>query len=536
MKRDGTLEETPLPVLLDGILREERTCTLELKLRQLEKRIVFEDGAPVACASNLLHETLGKYLVEKGKLTEAQYQAALGESISTGAQMGELLVQKQLVAPFDLYKQLQANLAHKILDCFRWGDAKWKLIPDAEPSKSALTMNSAQLILTGTSNFLPFDIVATHLTFTDDQRFAAVPTPPPHAADLKLSGKDARFFQALRSRPTFNELMAATALDVEAAMRKLYALVVLGLVGFADQVNKDAQKPTVSAQAAAGVSGPAAAQGAGQAATPAAGASAAAAPMAATLTAATPASAAGPAGVPYSDEDPALRDALMAAFLEHRTRDPFAQLGVDEDAQAGALKKAFLAVADRFSPVRFHTAELKEKAEALLLAYARAFSALADPEQAALWKKRRAAAAEKKRSEVKPSTADQFRIRTDLLDARSQFEDGKARLAEGNARGALEYFEYACDIDPKPLHRAYRAWSRFQLDPERNAKLALQELTDTLKDEAGDEPFRFAAEIHRKFGNWADAETMFRKAFKLNPANRGYADAIATMVKAQQKR
>ncbi|MGZ3458685.1 MAG: DUF4388 domain-containing protein, partial [Archangium sp.] len=110
-QREGALAETPFPLLLHALAIEERTCTLELKVRQREKRITFEDGAPVACSSNLLHETLGKFLVEKGKLTEADYQKALAESVQTEVPIGGLLVQKGLLSPFDLYKQMQANMA-----------------------------------------------------------------------------------------------------------------------------------------------------------------------------------------------------------------------------------------------------------------------------------------------------------------------------------------------------------------------------------------------------------------------------------------
>lgn len=523
--REGNLQETPLPLLLNAILVEERTCTLELRHRQLEKRIVFEDGAPIACSSNLLHETLGKYLVEKGKLTEAQYQVALAESISTSTEMGELLVRKQLVAPFDLYKQLQANLAHKILDAFRWADAKYRLIADAEASDSALRINTAQLILTGTSTLLPFDTVATHLTFVDEQRFAAVPVPPPAAADIKLSGKDARFFQALRHRPNFGELMQQTGLDVEPAMRKLYALIVLGLADVVESLS--AQHATSEPAPAMPVAVPTERRGPAPAPETAPPAPASAAPV-------TPMTAAAPP--PTQDEDPRARDALLHAFLEHRARDPFTLLGVPETVTTAQLKKAFLDAADRFAPLRFGSADLKEKAESLLIAYARAFSTLVDPEQLALWKQRKKAADERRRTEVKPSTAEQFRIRTDLLDSKSQYDEARKRLDANNPRGALEYFEYACDIDPKPLYRAWRAWARYLVDPDSNARLALVDLNDVCRSEsAPDEAFRFAGEIHRRAGNYPDAETMYRKAFKLSPQNRQYADIIAQLVKAQRR-
>ncbi|MFP2912368.1 DUF4388 domain-containing protein, partial [Pyxidicoccus sp. 3LFB2] len=246
-QREGTLADTPFPLLLHSLMVEERTCTLELKVRQREKRIVFEDGAPVGCQSNLLHETLGKYLVEKGRLAETDYQKALAESVSSGLQMGALLIQKGLISPFDLYKQLQANLAHKLLDCFRWTDAKYRLIADVETPDASVRMNTAQLILTGVASVMPFDAVATHFTFTDERRFGQMPGVE---AGLKLSSKDARLFQALRQRPTFNELLERTGFDTETVLRRLYALCLLEVSGFAEDVDERAAKLAVAPQAA----------------------------------------------------------------------------------------------------------------------------------------------------------------------------------------------------------------------------------------------------------------------------------------------
>jgi len=498
-QREGSLEELPLPLLLHALMSEERTCTLELKRRQLEKRVTFEDGAPVACSSNLLHETLGKFLVEKGRLSEVDYQKALGESVQSGLQMGELLVKKGLIAPFDLYKQLQANLALKILDAFRWTDARFRILSDVEAPATSVRMNAAQLVLTGVSSSMPFDAVATHFTFTDERRFAQVPGGRDVAEGLKLSAKDARLFQALRSQPTFNELLERTGLDTEAVLRRLYALCILGVAGFADELPAVAPAPT-----------PAAVTTPPPPLVPAA------------------AAAAQPTGVPFADEDEALRNALMHAFLSHRSQDPFALLEVPEDVQALPLRRAFLALAERFSPLRFATAELRDKAEALLAAYARAYGALSDAEQAALWRKRRAAAREKQAAATgRPGAAEQFRIRTDLLDARTQFEEGRRRLEAGNFPGAFEYFEYACDIEPRSTHRAHRAWARYLLKPEAHGRLVVGELGElTREDPSCEEGLFFLGEVARGESQWAQAEEAYRKAFKLNPQNRRYVELI----------
>jgi hypothetical protein len=499
-QRDGLLADTPFPLLLHALMVEERTCTLELKVRQREKRITFEDGAPVACQSNLLHETLGKYLVEKGRLTEADYQKSLAESVSSGMQLGGLLVKKGLISPFDLYKQLQANLAHKLLDCFRWTDAKYRLIADVETPDATVRANTAQLILTGISTQLPFDAVATHFTFTDDRRFGQMPGVE---SAPKLSSKDARLFQALRQRPTFNELLERTGFDTDSVLRRLYALCLLGVAGFVEDVDEKARALAKVAPAVPVI-------------------------VPEPVVTPVPVAPAPPSGTPFSDDDEAARNALLGAFLNHRSQDPFTLLDVAEDVQPVALRKAFLAAADRFSPLRFHTSELKEKAEGMLAAYARAYGALSEPEQNTLWKKRRQAQREKARSDTgRPSTAEQFRIRTDLLDATTQFDEGKRRLEARNFAGAFEYFEYACDIDPRPLHQVHRAWARYLMKPEAHGRLVLQELQELMRQEPGlEEGWAFLGDVARGEGQWALADEALRKAFKLNPQQRRYVALI----------
>jgi len=500
--RAGSLVDTPLPLLLHALFCEGRTVTVELKLRGLEKRIQFEGGSPVACRSNLLHETLGKFLVEKGRLTEARYQAALQGSVQTGKRMGEWLVAEGAIQPFDLYRLMQANLAIRILDAFRWSEATWRLTGESEAAELALRMNPAQLVLTGVSGFSPFEVVATQLAFTDEQRFALTPRPPHDLARLKLDPREARLVTTLRRRPTFEEITRATGLEVEEALRRLYALATLGFVDFAERVP--------------------------QAATAAAAAAPAPDPD--------PEPAAAPPGPePLPEESDELKNALASDYLAHRARDPFDLLGLPEAADADRARRAFLELADRYSPLRFRSADLREKAEALLAARARAFGALSDADQAALWRRRRAATAEAARAPSRPSTEEQFRIQTDLLDAAAQFEEGKRRLAAGQARGALEYFQYAADIEPRATHRAFLAWARFIVDPERNARLVLGELAEVVRKEPGCvEAHRFAADVHKAQGRWAEAETSYRRAFQLDPGDKRSQEAALEMLRARK--
>lgn len=490
--REGSLEQVPLPLLLNAFRAEGKSGGLELKLRQLEKRLYFEDGSLVACDSNLAHETLGKFLVERGKLTLHQHQQLLAESISTGAAIEGLLVQKGLLTAFELYKQLQANLAHRILDCFRWVDARYRLLSEPPEDDSPVRVKTARLIVVGCTSSLPFSAVEAHLPVLPQQRFALLQPAPLELSELKLTAKDTRFFQVLRARPSLLELQTQTGLDTEAVLRRLFAFGVLGLVAHNESVAQPAPQP---------------------------------APPPA------PSPASAPRGVSFLDEDAVACNALTAEFLEHRKKDPFELLGVGEEAGPAQLRAAFLAKASRFPPVRFESQELRERAETLLAALARAYGALSEPEQLALHKKRRQIAREQAQA-PKPSTAaEQFRIRTTLLDAGTQFAEGKTRLAAGEHRAAVDYFQYAFDIEPKPLHQAYLALARFQFNPAANARLALHELAEAQKADSCEEAWAFAADIHWAQGNLAEADSCYRRAFKLNPRERRYPEALKTLAR-----
>jgi tetratricopeptide (TPR) repeat protein len=439
--------------------------------------------------------------------------------------MGELLVSQKLISAFDLYKVMQANLALKILDAFRWHDATYRLVGDAEPPELALRVNPAQLVLTGVTGFLAFDVVAQGLAFTDDQRFGLVPSPPHAWKGLRLSTRDSKLVQALRARPTFDELMQRTGIDVEEAMRRLYALTVLGFVAFTDALPAEAPRPTVPAAPA-----PAPAS-AGVAAAPAA-------PPPVPVPEAGPSEEEAPeeTGAVVLEETDELKNALLGAYLNHRTQDPFELLGIPETADATAARKAFLALADRFAPVRFRSPDMREKADALLAARAKAYGELALPEQASLWRKRRAAAAEKAKGAARPSTQEQFRIKTDMLDASTQFAEATKRLEAGNFKGALEYFQFATDIEPSGVNRAHLAWARYLVDPARNGRLALTELAGLQKQEPScNRAWYFAGEIQRSLGLYAEAEESFKRAYKTDLGDKKSQQLAVDMMRAKRE-
>jgi tetratricopeptide (TPR) repeat protein len=253
---------------------------------------------------------------------------------------------------------------------------------------------------------------------------------------------------------------------------------------------------------------------------------------------AAPAAPAPPPGVPYADDDEKTMNLLATEFLTFRGKDPFDLLGMPLDVQAAPLQKAFLAKANALTPVRFKSADSRGKAEVLLAAYARAFGALADHESYLLQRKRRETLeAQKKNGGAKANTAaQQFRIRTDLLDAKQQFDEGKKRFDAGNFKGAVEHFEYACDIEPRAKSLAWLALARYRQSPQSYAPKALAELADACNREpACEEAWAFRGDLAMAFGRHEEADESYRKAIKLAPTVARYTEALKKLAPLLKK-
>ncbi len=489
--KSGSLAQTPLPLLLHALLVEERSATLELKRRNLEKRVHVDAGVPVGCESNLLHESLGKYLVAKGKLTEAQHHALLGDSAATGKPLQSLLLDRQLVSGFELIKLMQANLGHTLLDAFRWADAQWRILA-LEEVETPIRMNTARLVFTGAAQLAP-EMLAAHFALPDSQPLALITHP---GEELKLSAKDTRLVQALKKRPTLAVLTALPGLTPDETRRRLYALCVLDFVDLAEVVDARPKQAAPIPEVAA--PGPAPAL----------------------------------PGVPYADDDLPTMNLLANEFLSFRGRDAFDLLGVKTDTPSGPLQRAFLQKCEALAPVRFRGADARGKAEVLLMVYARAFGALSDPEQHALHQKRREHhEANKRAGATRPkAAAEHFKIRTELLDAKSQFDEGRRRLDAGQVKSAVEHFEYAVDIEPGGRTLAWLALARFRLDPDYAAEKSLALLAEACAREPEcEEAWAFRADLALSLSRKAEAEDAYRRANKLNPGQRRYAVALRSL-------
>lgn len=563
----GPRETVPFAALLLAFSAHRRTLMIEVRRKQISKRIVFEHGLPVDCRSNLVHETLGRYMVVQGKLAAEDLHAYLGESASLGLPLGEVLLDHDVVTAEELFRVLQENLAKKLLDVFTWRDGDFRTQADVPHPQSPLKIRVPQLIVTGITKFAPQEEVDAGIVPLVGKKLCLNPSPPFALDEVRLSQRQSQVAVALRSGWRIDELALGSALPFEEITRLLYALAMLGLVITADQraavpapsvvqptspAAAPPDAPHLAAPHAAGGAGapePAAATkakakatgaGAGAPDPAAAAARAAGAPHpAAAAVSPDAASHAAPSSSTSSEASPATtayRNEIMQAYLSYRRLDAFDLLGADEEASPAAVESKYLDFARRFAPWTLDGPELggmEEKARDLFLAGARAYAELLDLEQRNTLLFRRKARREERN---RRAPADLPAIKTDLLDPEVQYRKGRALMDAGKLQEAALLIEFASDCDPQNgLYSAELAYCHFCLAPGQGAR-ALKELQETLRrDPDCGLAVYYTGEIHRQMGDREDAEKMLRRAIKMMAPDRRPIEALK-LLSAERRR
>lgn len=538
-RRDGLLDEDSYPLLLLALAAGERSAVLTLRRNILEKAIVFDGGVIIDCYSNIATETLGRFLVAAGRISEADHHACLAESGARRIPFEDLLTEKKLLSPTDLFRVMQQNLGRNLLDPFGWTSGSWEIFPEAPPVESSLRVRVPQLIVTAMAKVALPDEIETALA--DSSRFrvtlAAEPLVP--SDDLRLSHEQQTVLESARTGVSVPELARTTGLSAEDLHRAIYSLAFLGMIRL------DAPEMAPSQPASFGV--------AAEEAPPEHHVPFFELDIPDILKPPPPAPAPQPAKAapePPPPEKPApppapvvtaaAAEEVIAAFLAFRKKDAFDLLGLHDSAGMVQITRAYLKTAERFVPSRFPEDApegLREKAQELFLAAARAYAELYDPMRRGALADRRAGRTAEPPEAAAPKPAvpasqagDAQRARLSrgaVIDPEALWREGRQLADGGKLREALSYFEMAAESDAQNGNYASEvAYCKYQLMLSP-AAAAMKNLKNAMRiDARSGLAYFYTGKIHASLGNKIEAESYYRKAASLMPRDRRPLDAI----------
>jgi hypothetical protein len=232
-------EQASFAELLAGLWREKRSGELRVMREGVQTIIYLRDGAPIFAEQGSSSDLLGRFLVETGKISEAQLSEAIAILTSQiveneQLQLGGVLINMGLLSADELYKTLAAQVRRKIARCF--GGARYF----AELREGEEYVEHVTAFELSMPEVLKEGLQQTSLTQVEaylgpnTMRFPLL-SESARSIDMayRLGGADAGFLDEIDGGRSVADLRLTSAVGPERAGRLLMALSLGGAVRFA---------------------------------------------------------------------------------------------------------------------------------------------------------------------------------------------------------------------------------------------------------------------------------------------------------------
>ena len=138
--------------LLQWLSLGQKTGTLVITNKRVEKKIFFRNGRVISSASNDPREYLGQFLMSHGYLTEPELKKAMEVQQSSGILLGKILVMIEVINEPDLVRFMRLKAEEEIYDIFLWNDGDFYFVDDELPQMEMipLQVDVTGIIMEGT--------------------------------------------------------------------------------------------------------------------------------------------------------------------------------------------------------------------------------------------------------------------------------------------------------------------------------------------------------------------------------------------------
>lgn len=155
--------------LLQFLAAGRKTGTLKFDLGKISKQVYFQNGMIVGSKSNDPREYLGQILLHYGKLDDAQLQLAREAQKTTGAKLGEVLVEKGFLTENEVLDILKTRTLDAIYDLFIWTEGKFEFYDAEAPPEDLILIEvePTNLIMEG---IYRMDELARYRTLVPSER------------------------------------------------------------------------------------------------------------------------------------------------------------------------------------------------------------------------------------------------------------------------------------------------------------------------------------------------------------------------------
>ena len=138
--------------LLQWLSLGQKTGTLVVTKKVVEKKIFFKHGRVISSASNDPREYLGQFLMSHGYMTEPELMKAMQVQAESHILLGKILVMIDVIDEESLQRLMRRKAEEAIYDIFLWREGEFSFIDDELPTMEMipLQVDVTGLIMEGT--------------------------------------------------------------------------------------------------------------------------------------------------------------------------------------------------------------------------------------------------------------------------------------------------------------------------------------------------------------------------------------------------
>ncbi len=138
--------------LLQWLSLAQKTGTLVVANKDVEKKIFFDSGRVISSASNDPREYLGQFLMSHGYLNEEELRKAMEVQQQSGILLGKILVMIGLITEDHLTRLMRLKAEEEIYDVFLWSEGEFRFIDNELPQMQMvpLRIDVTGIIMEGT--------------------------------------------------------------------------------------------------------------------------------------------------------------------------------------------------------------------------------------------------------------------------------------------------------------------------------------------------------------------------------------------------
>jgi hypothetical protein len=133
MAVSGNLKTMSAGDVLQWLSLAQKTGTLVVHNKAVEKKIFFKSGRVVSSASNDPREYLGQFLMSHGYISEVELTKAMEVQRQSGILLGKILVMIDVINEEDLNRLMRLKAEEEIYDLFLWTEGDFHFVDDELP-------------------------------------------------------------------------------------------------------------------------------------------------------------------------------------------------------------------------------------------------------------------------------------------------------------------------------------------------------------------------------------------------------------------